>query len=353
MSRIALIEPARVTSLSVAGSDDPALSEASFCVAAHEAGGRNQVFEVADTQLDPRFSAEELVTKPNGVRFYAGVRLVTGGRYVGTLCVLGTEPNSLTPEQKADLLRLARIAEEMLGLQLLTTTRATLLKVITEHEQTSNELQVQRGRAVRKLAHELSTTLAAIRITTESLQAQDPPSPIATQIHSFVSHAAEADALLRDLRLISSPYDDDPALMISPQPLAPIVERAGTGLFTLLTNDTIEFNLEDIEAPVDEHALHRLLTNLLAYIVSQNSAGTHICIGLRSTETDVVLEITDDEPRPEQDADAEEDLIAANVVEKAKTLIGAHGGNIEIVDRERMGQAITITLPAGAPATQV
>lgn len=63
---------------------------------------------VEDTALDSRFSANPMVTGPPGVRFYAGVPLVTeDGHAVGALCVVDVRPRTVTPYQEAMLVVLA------------------------------------------------------------------------------------------------------------------------------------------------------------------------------------------------------------------------------------------------------
>lgn len=73
------------------------------------------VFEVPDTQVDPRFSQNPLVTDAPNIRFYAGAPLILpGGQRVGTLCVMGREARHLTAAQTATLTSLAAIATQTL-----------------------------------------------------------------------------------------------------------------------------------------------------------------------------------------------------------------------------------------------
>ncbi len=67
-------------------------------------------FVVRDATQDRRFADNPLVTAPNGIRFYAGVPLVTpGGHKIGTLCVLGPEPRQAPPRE--DIERLSVLAD--------------------------------------------------------------------------------------------------------------------------------------------------------------------------------------------------------------------------------------------------
>jgi EAL domain-containing protein (putative c-di-GMP-specific phosphodiesterase class I) len=67
---------------------------------------------VEDARKDPRFAGNPLVRGETGLRFYAGVPLRTrSGHAVGTLCILGREPRSLTPSELSDLQCLAEEVE--------------------------------------------------------------------------------------------------------------------------------------------------------------------------------------------------------------------------------------------------
>ncbi|MEO7746203.1 MAG: EAL domain-containing protein [Actinomycetota bacterium] len=89
--------------------------EDSFC--AHALGGGGPLV-VPDTVLDARFAGNPLVTGEPYLRFYAGAPLVTEGNLVlGTLCVLDTEPRTLTPGQLEQLAALARQVVNQLELR--------------------------------------------------------------------------------------------------------------------------------------------------------------------------------------------------------------------------------------------
>ncbi len=103
--------------------------DAAFC--AH-AILETALLEVADTQADPRFADNPLVTGPPHIRFYAGVPLRDGeGLALGTLCVLDTVPRQLTPAQREGLTHLAGLTLQHLlrvsaGGEMLGAARAAL-----------------------------------------------------------------------------------------------------------------------------------------------------------------------------------------------------------------------------------
>jgi PAS domain S-box-containing protein len=75
------------------------------------------VFEVGDAAHDPRFAHNPFVTGAPHVRAYAGAPLIVDGAHLGALCVIDYRPHHFTEAQRASLLRLARVASELLQRQ--------------------------------------------------------------------------------------------------------------------------------------------------------------------------------------------------------------------------------------------
>lgn len=74
-----------------------------------------ELLEVPDAQRDPRFAQNPLVRGEDGIRFYAGMPLVTpGGAAIGTVCVIDTQPRELDASQRAALAALARLTMNLL-----------------------------------------------------------------------------------------------------------------------------------------------------------------------------------------------------------------------------------------------
>ena len=75
---------------------------------------------VPDAAADPRTLAHPLVVGGAGVRFYAGVPLVTAdGHHVGTLAVMGRQPRRVTLAEAATLQDLAALVMDELEVRLL------------------------------------------------------------------------------------------------------------------------------------------------------------------------------------------------------------------------------------------
>lgn len=74
------------------------------------------VMVVEDAHADQRFRDNPLVTGPPFIRFYAGVAVTdTASNRLGTLCVLDTQPRSLTAEQRTSLQDLAEMVNERIA----------------------------------------------------------------------------------------------------------------------------------------------------------------------------------------------------------------------------------------------
>jgi diguanylate cyclase len=99
--------------------------ELAFC--AHAILG-DDILEVKDASLDPRFSDNPIVLGDPNIRFYAGVPLrLTTGENVGTLCVIDSQPNQLTDHQRAILTYLATAASHALESHRLRVSERVIL----------------------------------------------------------------------------------------------------------------------------------------------------------------------------------------------------------------------------------
>ncbi len=86
--------------------------EYAFC--AHALEAPKEVMVVRDASIDPRFTANPLVTGEPNIRFYAGAPLVTSsGHALGTLCVIDSTPREVLPK---DLETLQFMAAQVIAL---------------------------------------------------------------------------------------------------------------------------------------------------------------------------------------------------------------------------------------------
>lgn len=85
--------------------------EVSFC--GHVVAGTDDVFEVQDTWLDPRFSDNPLVIGDPRIRYYAGAPLITPEGYrIGSLCLIDHVPRTYSDGQ---LQHLPTLADQVMG----------------------------------------------------------------------------------------------------------------------------------------------------------------------------------------------------------------------------------------------
>jgi PAS domain S-box-containing protein len=94
---------------------------------------------VPDAQLDPQFQDEAIVTGAPGVRFYAGIPLVSSaGERLGTLCVIDFQPRAgLEPGQLQAFQDLAALTVDAFGLR--RVAQAAQESESREHEITSRQ----------------------------------------------------------------------------------------------------------------------------------------------------------------------------------------------------------------------
>ena len=72
----------------------------------------NDIFEVPDASLDPRFADNPLVTTAPFIRFYAGMPLTHQGQRIGTLCIIDSKPRQLNEDEQQILVNFAKVVEQ-------------------------------------------------------------------------------------------------------------------------------------------------------------------------------------------------------------------------------------------------
>lgn len=111
-----------------------------------------QELEVPDARRDPRFAGNPLVTGHPHIVFYAGFPLALhNGLIVGTLCVIGYEPQVLDDEQRDGLRVLARQAGTRLDLRRRTAEQADTSEIFERRAGRVPGLSVRHRRAYRRV----------------------------------------------------------------------------------------------------------------------------------------------------------------------------------------------------------
>lgn len=113
---VSLVDKDRQWFLSRQGMDaSETARDISFC--GHAILGEDLLL-IPDTQEDPRFHDNPLVTAEPHIRFYAGQPIrAPGGHSIGTLCLIDPQPRSLSFEERETLISLAAEVEKLIAQQ--------------------------------------------------------------------------------------------------------------------------------------------------------------------------------------------------------------------------------------------
>jgi signal transduction histidine kinase len=162
MSLISLIDEDRQWFKARVGLDvSETAREFAFCARAIQEPRKTLV--VPDARLDNRFHDNPLVTGDPHLAFYAGVPLVNeDGLSLGTLCVLDSEPKTLSESQ---LIALNALADQVMALLELRRSKIALEKTLGNLEEKNRELEQFAFIA----AHDLKSPLNGISSLTDVL----------------------------------------------------------------------------------------------------------------------------------------------------------------------------------------
>lgn len=155
MARVNLIDRSRQWTKAVIGMNrDETHRDVAFC--AHTILSPNGVMVVEDALEDHRFAGNPLVADDPGIRFYAGSTIRSdAGRALGAVCVIDTEPRSLTPQQERALGELSRVATTQLELRRLLTSERRLVDDLRLLDRKKAEFSAS-------VVHDFRTPLTAI-----------------------------------------------------------------------------------------------------------------------------------------------------------------------------------------------
>lgn len=187
---ISLIDPDRQWFKSRVGLDAEETSrEVAFC---SHAILQDDVFEIPNASLDPRFHDNPLVTGAPDIRFYAGAPLVSpSGHAIGTLCTIDRKPRKLTESQKTSLQTLSKSVVAHLELK----------RKNRELERTSQF----RSDFLSYVSHEIRTPLNAINTFSRLLEGEAQKLKLPESFTTPLSHVTQSGERL--LEIVNSVLD--------------------------------------------------------------------------------------------------------------------------------------------------
>ena len=187
---ISLIDPDRQWFKSRVGLDAEETSrEIAFC---SHAILQEEVFEISNATLDPRFHDNPLVTGAPDIRFYAGAPLITpSGHAIGTLCAIDRKPKTLTEAQRASLQTLSKSVVAHLELK----------RKNRELERTSQF----KSDFLSYVSHEIRTPLNAINTFSQLLEGEAQKLNLPSSFTTPLSHVSQSGERL--LEIVNSVLD--------------------------------------------------------------------------------------------------------------------------------------------------
>lgn len=144
--------------------------DVSFC--AHALHG-DDIFEVPDASLDKRFWDNPLVIEEPFIRFYAGQPIRSENGYkLGTLCLIDSQPRTLTPKERELLQMLAQQVEDFLWLRRHLQHKRKKHQLLVAQLQSVVKNNSLKDQLLAVLSHDLRGPLLSFRSVLELLSSQ-------------------------------------------------------------------------------------------------------------------------------------------------------------------------------------
>ena len=321
---------------------------------------------VPDTQDDPRFSCNPLVTADGGLRFYAGAVLRTrDGVPLGTLCVLDKKPRpeGLTEQQQFMLTTMAHQVMSQIELRRALTDQEALNEALRRADQRKDEF-------LAMLAHELRNPLAPIVSAATMLSNFElQPSMVQRAADIIARQAGHMTSLIDDLLDVSRVTRGKVELEFVELDLKDVLADAVEQVRPLIEKHGHRLVLEAVPAPAlvvgDRKRLVQVMTNLLSNAAKYTLEGGRIDVRLATRGALIDLTIRDDGigMSPELIASAF-DLFSQGTrgldrsqgglgigLALVRSLLKLHGGEVTAAsDGPGCGSTFRVTLPLSSRA---
>lgn len=242
-----------------------------FC--AHAILEPRDLLIVNDATTDRRFSDNPLVTGTPHIRFYAGAPLLApDGHPVGTLCVIDSQPRTLTREQQDSLASLARLVEQQLSLR-------KKAKELDDARKAAHDAARAKNYFLSAMSQEIRTPLNGVVGTCELLALTQLNEQQSEYVTTALASGKVLLNLVNDVLDVSALEDDDFSLGHDDFSLPTLAEAtrqlvAGTAAAKGLT---LTFDLVDPIPPQvkgDPLRLQQLLLHLIGNAIKFTRRGS-------------------------------------------------------------------------------
>lgn len=252
---------------------------------------QDELLEVPDATRDPRFADSALVTGDPGIRFYAGVPLITSDNFaLGTLCVVDRQPRALNEAQREALEALARQVVAMIE------THRAYIRV--------RELAKQKDDFLRVASHDLKNPLQAIQGASELLALfteKEHSSPEMREFIEMIHNRAEVmQRIIEDFLDCQALEDGQLRIERAPTDLAVVAREVVAGQAGIAQEKGIALTLALVPpvpaAHVDRARIAQVLENLVGNALKFSTAGTTVTVRLSVVSDRLRCEVIDEGP---------------------------------------------------------
>ncbi|MBB5722265.1 signal transduction histidine kinase [Loktanella ponticola] len=286
--------------------------EASFCT---HAIMDSEQFEVADTQLDPRFSENPFVVGDPNIRSYLGTVLEPAPEMrLGTLCVFDTKTRTYTAQEKAFLAKIGKAISALLiahrdNLELAdysneVTVKNAKLAELTASLQHSLEKLVEaenvKNEFLSVVSHELRTPLTSImgalglmneRFRTDEPQRTQRLISIATQ------NSGRLLSLVNDILNLQRNEFSNREVKLVPVDLNEMIETSAEAYQNYGADLDVTLTVSGAGQPCyvrgDKHLLDRVIANILSNAFKFSKTGGNVEISLRDVDNQPQISVKD------------------------------------------------------------
>lgn len=330
--------------------------DVAFCAHAIFQG---EMLEVHDATKDPRFSDSTLVTENPGIRFYAGVPLVTSDNFaLGTLCVVDREPRELNPAQREALTALSRQVVAMIE------SHRAYIQV--------RDLAKQKDEFLRVASHDLKNPLQAIQGASELLELFTEREHSSPEMREFVAmiqeRAGAMSRIIEDFVDCQAMEDGQLKLTYAPTDLAEVARDVTTGHMANASAKQIALSLTVVPptaaVSADRARIAQVLENLVGNAIKFAPSGTHVTVRVATVAGQLRVEVIDGGPGLKEEDFAKlftrygrlsaqptgGEISTGLGLAICKQLIEAHGGQIGAVNNAGQGATFWFEIPVSHDA---